>query len=115
MENSITNDSIKTNLFLSKEELDRSVEALLSGNSSSSNVESLSQLALKYYHQEKYELSATTYEHALRADPSNDRLKEMLQLAKANAIAEVHVSIPDLYYFNKEKLCYGYAYQKSIP
>jgi hypothetical protein len=79
--------------------------ALLSKpNGASPDSEKLSMLALAYYHNEQYDLAAATYEKALGQEPSNPYLQEMLRLARANQQAEVHVTIPDVYYFEKEKL-----------
>lgn len=68
------------------------------------NADKLSALALAYFHSEQYSLAASAYEKALEIAPENEFLKEMLQLSKGNAIAEVNVPVPDVYFFDREKL-----------
>lgn len=70
----------------------------------SMDVDKLSMLALAYFHSEQYDLATSTYEKALQLAPSSVYLKEMLQHAKGNYISEVHVAIPDVYYFERDKL-----------
>ena len=95
MENLQTKEFIKTNSFIEQKEMQ---------NSSELTKENLPGVALSYYHDEKYDLAAAAFEKALELDPSNLQLKEMLQMSRANAIAEVHVPVPDVYYFDREKL-----------
>lgn len=64
----------------------------------------LSMLALAYFNNEQYDLAVSTYEKALELAPDNKYLREMLQHAKGNLISEVNVPIPDVYYFDREKL-----------
>ena len=61
-------------------------------------------LALAYFLQEEYELAAKHYQLALKYDPNNQEWQEMLVLAQANAVAEVQVPVPDIYYFDRDKL-----------
>ena len=61
-------------------------------------------LALAYFHSEQYGLAVDAYEKALVFDPNNRDWKEMLHQAKGNYISEVNVAIPDVYYFDREKL-----------
>ena len=95
MDNSDTKEFIKTKSFIEQKELQ---------TSSDLTQEHFAGLALGYYHDEKYDLAASAFEEALQFDPSNLQLKEMLQMSQANAIAEVHVSVPEVYYFDREKL-----------
>jgi hypothetical protein len=104
MKDLIAKDSIESNSLTYKRKLEDEIKALLETNGSSPNSEQLSRLALAYYKYEKYDLAVSAYEKALQLDPSDTYLKEMLQLAKANDIAEVHVSVPEIYYFDREKL-----------
>lgn len=94
MDNSQTKDFIKSNSFIIQKDLENSSDL----------VNNLPAIALSYYHYEKYEQAAAAFEKALEIDPSNEQLKEMLQMSKANAIAEVHVPVPDIRYFDREKL-----------
>ncbi len=95
---------IETNSLTDKQGFEREIKLLSETNGFSPDSGQLSKLALVYYHYEKYDLAVSTYEKALQLDSSNTYLKEMLQLAKANQIAEVHIPVPDVYYFNREKL-----------
>src|SRR5262249_18273364 len=61
--------------------------------------ESHALLALAHFHREEYELAAKQYEAALACDPANQDWQEMLRLARGNAVAEIHVPVPDFYYF----------------
>ncbi|MBL7697024.1 MAG: hypothetical protein JNK79_02660 [Chitinophagaceae bacterium] len=61
-------------------------------------------IALEYYKTEQYRLAARTFQEALEKDPSNQYLQEMLALSLGNSICEVQVPVPDIYYFEKEKL-----------
>ena len=61
-------------------------------------------LALAHFQREEYDLAVTNYEAALERDPDNTDWRETLQLAKSNAVAEVHVPVPDFYFFDREKL-----------
>ena len=103
--NNLTEEGfIETNSLTDKQGFEREIKLLSETNGSSPDSGQLSKLALAYYHYEKYDLAVSTYEKALQLDSSNTYLKEMLQLAKANQIAEVHIPVPDVYYFNREKL-----------
>jgi hypothetical protein len=61
-------------------------------------------LALAHFQGEAYELAVKHYEIALAQEPDNKDWREMLALAKANAIAEIQVPVPDIYYFDRDKL-----------
>ena len=95
MDNLDTKEFIKTKSFIEQKELQNSTEL---------TQDHFAGLALGYYHDEKYDLAASAFEQALQFDPSNVQLKDMLQMSQANAIAEVHVSVPEVYYFDREKL-----------
>jgi hypothetical protein len=66
--------------------------------------ESEALLALAYFFKEAYALAAQHYQAALTYQPDNKDWQEMLALARANSSAEVHVPVPDLYYFERDKL-----------
>ena len=61
-----------------------------------------SQLALAFLQLEDYESAAQQYETAARLDPTNIRLQEMSRLAKANAIGEVNVRVPEVLFFDRQ-------------
>lgn len=61
-------------------------------------------LGLDHFHKEEYSLAADAFAKALETDPLNKDWQEMLQHAKANTISEVNVPVPDVYYFDREKL-----------
>ncbi len=66
--------------------------------------DSLALLALAHFQLEEYDLAANHYEAALKHDPDNQEWKEMLGSAKANVVAEVHVPVPDISFFDRDKL-----------
>ena len=69
-----------------------------------SNGEFLSLLGLANYQLEKYELAAKYYADALSKDAANQEWQQMRARAEANKIAEVHVHVPDIYYFKRADL-----------
>jgi hypothetical protein len=68
------------------------------------NGESLALLGLANYQLEKYELAAKWYAAALSKDAANQDWQQMLARARANRVAEVHVHVPEVYYFKREVL-----------
>jgi hypothetical protein len=66
--------------------------------------ECLALLALAHFHREEYVLAAEYYEAALAHDPANQDWRAMLKLARENALAEIHVPVPDVYYFDRDTL-----------
>jgi len=61
-------------------------------------------LALAYFHSGQYAVAEKQCALALRHDPSNPDWQELRQQAAANAKAEVGVFVPDLYYFDRDRL-----------
>lgn len=61
-------------------------------------------LALAHYLSEEYALAAQHYEAALKLSPGNPDWEEMLAKARANAVAEIQVPVPDVYFFERDKL-----------
>ncbi len=61
-------------------------------------------LGTAYYHTERYADAAKQYALALEQDPANTDLQALHQQARENAVAEIHVFVPDLYYFDRDKL-----------
>ena len=64
-------------------------------------------LALAHFQLQHYDLAAESYAQALEAapeDPQASIWRSMLVLSQANAIAQVHVPLPDVYYFEREAL-----------
>ena len=66
--------------------------------------ESHALLALAHFHREEYESAVKHYKIALEHDADNKDWREMLSLAQANLTAEIHVPVPDIYYFERDKL-----------
>lgn len=90
-----------------------SLQEIVKADPSSNN---LTSLALAYFHNEQYDLAAQTYEQALKSDPSNAALKEMFEKSSMNFHSEVNVPIPEIYYFEKDKLlAKSEVKQGSIP
>ncbi len=61
-------------------------------------------LALAYFQSEQYEPAAKHYAAALKLDPDHADWPDMLALAQANATAAIHVHVPELVYFDRDKL-----------
>src|SRR5262249_71473 len=61
-------------------------------------------LGLAYFRSEQYSLAVEAYEQALKSDPSNAEWKSLLEKCQQNVIAQANVSIPEVAYFEKEKL-----------
>lgn len=66
--------------------------------------ESQALLGLTYFQVQEYKLAAKHYENALAQNPDNIDWQTMLKLAQANATAEINVPVPDVYYFERDKL-----------
>jgi tetratricopeptide (TPR) repeat protein len=69
-----------------------------------STADSCTLMALAYYQSEKYSQAVRYYEAALKIKPEDDGLRDMLLKAQANADSQIHVHVPDIYYFDAEKL-----------
>lgn len=82
---------------------DEAIE-LLSNGEPIPDAEKLALLGLAYFHSEQYDKATEAFEKALALSPDNEYLKDMLRHAKGNHISNVHVPIPDVYYFDREKL-----------
>ena len=76
--------------------------------------ESHALLALAHFQLEEYDSAVEQYEAALQHDPDKQAWRDMLKAAKANAIAEVHVPVPDIYYFDRDKLLAQPAVPKGV-
>ena len=61
-------------------------------------------LAVCYFQNAQYELAAEHYAAALKFEPQNSDWRDMLAVAQANAMAAVHVFVPELHYFDREQL-----------
>ena len=61
-------------------------------------------LAVAHFQLEDYETATEHYEAALTFDSANQDWKQMLEYAKTNAVAELNVAVPDVYYFDRDNL-----------
>ena len=61
-------------------------------------------LALAHYHLEEYDSAVEHYQGALEQNTDNSIWQEMLGSAKANSIAKIQVHVPDVYYFDRDRL-----------
>lgn len=66
--------------------------------------ESHALLGLAHFRLQAYEKAAHYYQAALALQPDNASWNEMLERSKANAVAEMHVAVPEVYYFDRESL-----------
>ena len=61
-------------------------------------------LALAYFQSAQYAAAEKEYALALQQDPANADWQTLRQQAAANAKAEVNVFVPDMYFFDRDKL-----------
>jgi hypothetical protein len=80
------------------------IEILHSKTSVTSPAEHYAELAIAYFQYEKYNAAVTYFEKALNLEPSNLDWQQLLQHAKGNMVSEVNVPIPEVYYFDRDKL-----------
>ena len=80
------------------------IEALHNSTKSDSPAEHFALLALANFHIEQYDAAVTYFEKALELEPANTEWKDLLQHARGNLVSEVNEPIPDVYYFDKDKL-----------
>ncbi|HPR00678.1 MAG TPA: peroxidase family protein [Saprospiraceae bacterium] len=59
---------------------------------------------LVYFLKQDYEQAAEFYRQASQVDPGSEEWKYMLRKSEANAFAEIHQDIPEVYHFEREKL-----------
>lgn len=90
--------------FLEQANYDSAIKALENSIPHDPTGESHALMGLAYYHREEYGQAAGYYEAALKLRPDDPGWREMAAQACANAISEVHVHVPDVYYFDREKL-----------
>jgi tetratricopeptide (TPR) repeat protein len=90
--------------LMEQQEYLSAIELLKSIIYSQPDSDHLAMLGLAYFHTEQYELSAANYEKALKLNPSNKNWQEMWQHARSNAISEVNIPVPEVYYFDRERL-----------
>ena len=57
-----------------------------------------------HYGLEEYGEAAASFEWALRLGPSRQTWRDMLMQSRANALAEVNVSVPDIAFFDRDAL-----------
>jgi hypothetical protein len=72
--------------------------------SPNSNGDFLALLALTNYQLQKYNEAVKWYTTALSKNAVNEDWQQMLARAKVNQVAEVDVHVPQIYYFDREKL-----------
>src|SRR5437870_238836 len=80
------------------------IAVLKTALSNDSSGESHALLGLAYFRLQAYEKAARYYQAALALQPDNAAWKEMLGRTNANAVAEIHIPVPEVYYFDRERL-----------
>jgi tetratricopeptide (TPR) repeat protein len=66
--------------------------------------ESHALMGLACYQSEDYKQAAHYYEAALKLKPDSEDWRDMLRKSTGNATARVDLPVPDIYYFDREKL-----------
>lgn len=61
-------------------------------------------LALAYFQSQDYASAARQYQRALERQPDNGDWREQLAIAQVNAAAEVNVPVPDVHFFDRDRL-----------
>jgi len=89
---------------LEQRDYDGAVRALQAPAQSDPSGESQALLGLAYYQKQDHEQAAHYYEAALKLAPDQSDWRDMLGKARANATAEVHVHVPEIYYFDRARL-----------
>ena len=61
-------------------------------------------LGIAYLRTERHDLALRHLEAAVRQGPNRDEWNRALRLARANVTSEVHVPVPEFYFFERERL-----------
>src|ERR1044072_7692529 len=80
------------------------IETLHNSTTPESPAEHFALLALANFHIEQYDAAVKYFETALALEPENTDWKDLLQHARGNLLSEVNEPIPEVYYFDKDKL-----------
>ncbi len=90
--------------LLEERNLAGAVKRLEEAASGDPSGESEALLGLAQFHSERYDEAARHYARALEADGDQVEWRHMLVVCKANADAAVNVPVPDIRYFDRDKL-----------
>ena len=90
--------------FMDQQRFGEAIEVLQKSTNEQSSATHYAALGLAYFKNEQYGLAATCFEKALQLQPGETSWEELLQHASGNDLAEVNIAIPEVYYFEKEKL-----------
>ena len=90
--------------LLDRQQYREAIAALnrLAGEESDGSVHAM--IAVAHFQLEEYDRAAAHYRLALEQDPDNAYWQEMLARSQANATAEINVQVPDLQFFERQKL-----------
>jgi hypothetical protein len=89
---------------LGQRDYDGALRALQGPALSDPTGESQALMGLAHFQRQEHEQAAQYYEAALKLAPNQTDWRDMLGKAQANAIAEVNVHVPEIYYFDRSKL-----------
>ena len=89
---------------LEQRNYDDAIKALQEPALTDPSGESQALMGLARYQREEYEEAAQYYEAALKLGPDRADWRDMLEKSRVNAIAEVNVHVPEIYYFDRAKL-----------
>ena len=101
---SVSADLQKSASLIEQQKYAEAIEEIKSLLSVQSAAEKYALLGLAYFRSEQYSAAADAYTEALRLDPSNAERNEMLKKCRENSVAEVNVAVPDISFFEREKL-----------
>src|SRR5260370_25691794 len=89
---------------LGQRNYDGAVQALQEPALTDPTGESQALMGLAHYLREEYEQAAHYYEAALKVSPDHADWRDMLGKSRVNATAEVHMHVPEIFYFDPAKL-----------
>jgi tetratricopeptide (TPR) repeat protein len=90
--------------LLEQRDYEAAIKALEQPAMQDTTGDSAALMALACYQTEKYSQAANYYEAAVKLTPTDEGLRDMLAKARANTEAEIHVHVPEIYYFERNKL-----------
>jgi tetratricopeptide (TPR) repeat protein len=90
--------------LLEQRDYEATIKALEQPAMQDTTGDSAALMAPACYQTEKYSQAANYYEAAVKLTPTDEGLRDMLAKARANTEAGIHVHVPEIYYFERNKL-----------
>ena len=90
--------------LIAQQEYRVAIDTLVANLNGHANPEGHALLGTAYFHAERYAEAEQAFALAVRADPANFDWKLLHLMAKENSEAELNVFVPDVYYFDRDRL-----------